>query len=221
GARLRRARKIDEDKLSGAVLKDSAAGLLLVRRGALPGAGNWTHEHADAGNSRVSTDSLVRAPLGILWFGGSSNDGILPRHGHGPQPQAIDGRLIIEGVETLRALDVDPARPLWDAPLPGVGARYNNLLHQPGANAGGTNYISTSDGIYVAYRDACVILDPETGRKTGELRLPGGARWGYINIVGDYLIGGTALASDLPPEGAVATTDPVAPGDSSETPRVR
>jgi outer membrane protein assembly factor BamB len=218
--RLRFTHAVEESKLAGTVLKDSPAGMLLVRAGALPGAGNWTHEHADAGNSRVSTDSLVRAPLGILWFGGSSNDGILPRHGHGPQPQVIDGRLIIEGIDKLRALDVYTGRPLWDAPLPGVGARYNNLLHQPGANAGGTNYISTPDGIYVAYRDACVILDPETGRKTGELRLPGGARWGYINIAGDLLIGGTALASDLPPEGAVATTDPVAPGESSETPRV-
>jgi outer membrane protein assembly factor BamB len=218
--RLRFGRTMENDQLAGAVLKVSPAGQLLIRSGALPGAGNWTHEHADAGNSRVSTDALVRAPLGLLWFGGSTNDGLLPRHGHGPQPQVIDGRIIIEGVDKLRALDIYTGRLLWETQLPGLGARYNNLLHQPGANAGGTNYISTSDGIYVAYRDGCVILDPETGRRSGEFRMPGGARWGYINILGDYLIGGTALASDLPPEGAAATIDPVAPGDSSEQPRV-
>src|SRR5205807_2330579 len=60
-----------------------AGGLTLLRReGALPGAGNWTHEHADAANTRVSPDRLVKAPLGLLWFGGPSHQGILPRHGH-------------------------------------------------------------------------------------------------------------------------------------------
>ena len=49
----------------------------------LPGSADWTHEHADASNTRVSRDQLVKAPLGLLWFGGSSNEAILPRHGHG------------------------------------------------------------------------------------------------------------------------------------------
>src|SRR5205085_10011903 len=60
--------------------------------------------------------------------------------------------LFIEGVDMIRAMDVYTGRILWEASLPGVGAFYNNLAHQPGANASGTNYISTSQGIYVAYR---------------------------------------------------------------------
>jgi outer membrane protein assembly factor BamB len=172
-------------------------GLLLISRdGPLPGAADWTHEHADAANTRVSRDQVVKAPLGVLWFGGPSHDGILPRHGHGPQPQVIDGRLIIEGVDMVRAMDIYTGRILWETELPGVGAFYDNVAHQPGANASGTNFISASDGIYVVVNDRCVRLDPATGKHIGEFHLPPllgtkeSPRWGYINVVGDLLIGG-------------------------------
>ncbi|MBM4069779.1 MAG: hypothetical protein FJ271_12630 [Planctomycetes bacterium] len=176
----------------------------LVRAGPLPGAGNWTHEHADAANTRVSPDRLVKAPLGILWFGGSGNDGVLPRHGHGPQPQVIDGRVIVEGVHFLRALDAYTGRLLWQIQLPGVGSFFNNLAHQPGANSSGTNYISMSDGIYVALDRTCLRLDPDTGKPVAEFRLPlldgmkESPRWGYLNVVGEYLIGGADPLVDVP-----------------------
>lgn len=181
--------------LTGAAWKSAEEMTLLVREGALPGSANWTHEHADAANTRVSQDTLVKAPLGLLWFGGPSNEAILPRHGHGPQPQVLDGRLFIEGVDMLRAMDIYTGRVLWETELPGVGALYDNTAHQPGANASGTNFISTPEGIYVAYKDGCVVLDPATGRKAREFKLPvkPGAEaspWGYINIYEDYLVGG-------------------------------
>ena len=52
--------------------------MLLARTGPLPGSAAWTHEHADAANTRVSRDRLVKAPLGLLWFGGPAHDGVLP-----------------------------------------------------------------------------------------------------------------------------------------------
>src|SRR5207244_3009718 len=121
-----------DGSLANAKVREHNGLLLLSREGALPGSANWTHEHADASNTRVSKDQLVRAPLGVLWFGGSSHQGILPRHGHGPQPQVIDGRLIIEGVDLLRAVDIYTGRVLWEASLPEVGKVYNNMAHQPG-----------------------------------------------------------------------------------------
>jgi outer membrane protein assembly factor BamB len=202
GRRAEFARAVAESKLAGARVAESPQGVLLTRAGALPGAGDWTHEHADESNTRVSKDRLVKAPLGVLWFGGTSNEGVLPRHGHGPQPQVIDGRMFVEGVDMMRALDIYTGRLLWEAPLPSVGAFYDNTLHQPGANGSGTNYISTRDGIYVAYGESCVKLDPATGKKIATFALPvpaGGkaSRWGYINVAGDYLIGGGEPLFDL------------------------
>ncbi len=169
---------------------------LLVREGTLPGAANWTHEHADAANTRVSKDKLVKAPLGILWFGGPSHEGILPRHGHGPQPQVIDGRILIEGLDLLRALDIYTGRLLWETSLPGVGEFFNNVSHQAGANASGSNFVSTRDAIYIVHGKTCLVLDPATGGKLDEFQLPllkgmkERPRWGYINLHEDFLIGG-------------------------------
>jgi outer membrane protein assembly factor BamB len=182
---------ISDGGLPGAKLAESETHLVLSREGPLPGAGNWTHEHADAANTRVSKDSIVRAPLGLLWFGGPSHEGILPRHGHGPQPHVIDGRLIIEGVDKVRATDIYTGRLLWEASLPGVGDFFNNVIHQPGANGSGSNIVSTSDGIYVAWKKKCVRLDPATGKVLSEFEVPGGTSdWTCLSLSGDYLIGG-------------------------------
>jgi outer membrane protein assembly factor BamB len=183
-------------RLVNAHLREAGEWVLLSREGALPGSANWTHEHADPANTRVSQDQLVKAPLGLLWFGGTSHEGILPRHGHGPQPQVLDGRLLIEGVDLLRALDVYTGRLLWETRLAGVGRSYNITTHQPGANETGSNYVCTPDGIYVLQGEVCVRLDPATGHPLGELRLPtpagalGKLRWDYLNVCDNYLIGG-------------------------------
>ena len=184
------------DELPGAKVGIRAGTTYLTRVGALPGSANWTHEHADASNTRVGKDTLVKAPLGILWWGGPEHHEILPRHGHGPQPQVVDGRLVIEGMDMMRCMDIYTGRILWETRLPGVGYFFNNLAHQPGANASGTNYICTSDGIYVVHGRRCVRLDPDTGKIVSEFRLPmlpDGTEspvWGYLNVVDDYLIAG-------------------------------
>ncbi|MGE3803343.1 MAG: PQQ-binding-like beta-propeller repeat protein [Gemmataceae bacterium] len=191
-------------RLANAKVRDSAGGVLLSREGALPGSANWTHEHADAANTRVSKDRIVKAPLGVLWFGGQSHEGVLPRHGHGPQPQVVDGRLYIEGVHMLRCMDVYTGRVLWETGIPRLGLYYDNSAHQPGANAAGTNFIATPDGVYVAAGKLCFRLDPVTGKKMSEFRLPDsdeahdGPPWGYLNVAGDYLVGGgDPLVPDL------------------------
>jgi outer membrane protein assembly factor BamB len=182
--------------LAGAKVRRVGGLTLLSRVGALPGAGVWTHQYGDAANTLVSRDERVRLPLGILWFGGSSHEGILPRHGHGPPEQIIGGRLIIEGPDGLRAMDVYTGRVLWEADLPGLGKLYDSTRHQPGASAAGSNYVSTADAVYVAYRNACLRLDPATGKTVARFALPPapGAdqppQWTYINVLGDYLIGG-------------------------------
>jgi outer membrane protein assembly factor BamB len=225
---------IEKSQLPQALVATRENWLMLTREGALPGSANWTHEHADAANTRVSKDQLVKAPLGLLWFGGPTNESILPRHGHGPQPQVVDGRAIVEGPDLLRAIDIYTGRLLWERNLPGFGEIYNNTGHHPGANGTGTNFISLSDGIYAIHGEVCLRLDPATGRTQSEFRLPrpgmddpaarssgtgvspvqhrrdAGAtaladrstnpedredkaaprEWTYLNVAGDYLIGG-------------------------------
>src|SRR5262249_47559949 len=144
--------------------------------------------------------------------------------------------LLIEGVDVLRTVDVYTGRLLWEVRLPGLGKFYNNLAHQPGANAIGTNFISTSDGVYVAHGPRCLKLDPATGRKLAEFTLPAltppawtrpgspsgkqdAPLWGYLNVAGDYLIGGAdpQLDPKLFQPLLVGGDDPV-PGSTAEKP---
>jgi outer membrane protein assembly factor BamB len=170
--------------------------VLIRRPGAIPGSADWTHQNADAANTRVSRDRVVKAPLGVLWFGGPGNQAILPRHGHGPVPQVSQGRLVIEGPDVLRAIDIYTGRLLWETRLPGLGKAYDNMSHQPGANALGSNYVSMPEGIYVAYKDACLRLDPATGQTLSRFALPLRGKktaplWTFLTVAGDYLIAGS------------------------------
>ena len=182
----------------------------LIRDGALPGSAPWTHQYADVANTVVSRDTLVKPPLGLLWFGGPSNDDILPRHGHGPTPQVIGGRLFIEGPNALRAIDVYTGRLLWQRELPGLGRFYDNTNHQPGAGEIGSNYVTTADSLYVVHDRKCLRLDTATGKTIGEFTLPGAEGqkppyWGYVGVYNDLLIATAmpvAIRVSKPPEDA-------------------
>jgi len=192
------AQQVSGLELRYAQVKRDGDFVLLTRVGALPGSADWTHQYADAANTLVSRDTRVKAPLGLLWFGGSSNAGSLPRHGHGPSEQVVGGRLIIEGTDRLRALDVYTGRVLWDAMLPKLGRPYDNTSHQPGANAIGSNFVSVRDGIYVAHGRKCLRLDPATGKTLAAFEFPaaGGKApaWGYLAVWADLLIAGASPA---------------------------
>ncbi len=197
----------------GAKLRRSGEYLLVVREGPLPGAGVWTHNLGDIANTSKSDDQLVRLPLGILWFGGSSNLDVLPRHGHGPSEQVVGGRLFIEGIDCLSARDVYTGRVIWKAMLrnfDSYGVFYDetykdtptsteyNQVHIPGANIRGTNFVAMDDRVYVIQSDGCHVLDAGTGKTLAVFSLPAdstdakGSRpeWGYIGVQGDLLLAG-------------------------------
>jgi outer membrane protein assembly factor BamB len=184
--------------LSNAELRQSNTGshALLTRVGQLPGGADWTHQYSDAGNSVASHESRVKAPLGLLWFGGPSNEKVLPRHGHGPTPQVAGGRLFIEGRDMLRAVDVYTGQLLWEHDFPNLGQYYDYTSHEPGANAIGSNYVSLPDNIYVIQDQTCYRLDSATGETLAQFHAPPAAgeasppELGYLAVVGDVLITG-------------------------------
>lgn len=189
--------------LDNGSVKQVESFVMLSRDDAPTGSGSWSHQYGDASNAVVSHDTLVKAPLGLLWFGGPSNEEVLPRHGHGPTPHVVAGRLIIEGRHMLRATDIYTGRLLWERKLKDIGKFYARTSHEPGANAIGSNYVSLADGIYVIRGKTCLKLDPATGRKLSELTLPRAPgskdppEWGYIGIWKDVLVGG-AKRGDTP-----------------------
>lgn len=198
---------IANDDFPNAELSRDGGLTYLTRVGALPGSDNWTHQYADSTNSVVSRDSLVKTPLGLLWFGGPPNDKVLPRHGHGPSPQVAGGRLVIEGADMLRCVDVYTGRVFWEKDLPGLGTYYDTTKHFPGAGEIGSNYVTLPDAVYVVYRDSILHLDAATGDTVRAITLNAdvGApkpTWGYLAAEGEFLI---------------ATSSPVSVGDEKDT----
>jgi hypothetical protein len=182
----------------------TARNLSVLRRvGPLPGAGEWTHQYGNGAQTGVSQDRLVKAPLGLLWFGGLSHEGVLPRHGHGPAPQVAGGRLVIEGADFLRCVDVYTGRLLWQKDLPQLGAYHNVTAHFSGASEVGSNYVTTAERVYVVYGTQLLELDAETGEtlfdfsrlNTSELS---SGDWGFL-AVHDKLLVATAAPVSIRP----------------------
>jgi len=188
--------------------------ILLNRTGALPGSSDFSHQYGDVANTVFSDDNL-RLPLGLLWFGDDSDfKDVLPRHGHGPPEQVVEGRLFIQGIASISARDVYTGRTLWKKNLKNTstfGVYYDssykhdfrdlsyNQLHIPGANVRGTNFVATKEHVYVIQGAKCHVLNAATGESIRTLSLPvqngeSPKKWGYIGVFKDYLIGGLDFA---------------------------
>jgi len=191
------------------------AGLSVLRRvGPLPQAGQWTHQYGNAAQTGISQDSLVQAPLGLLWFGGLSHEGVLPRHGHGPSPQVAGGRLVIEGVDFLRCVDVYTGRLLWQKDLPKLGEYYNKTSHFTGASEIGSNYVTLADRVYVVYGTQLLELDAETGETLFDFRSADPSLsgvWGVLAVHGDLLVATSSPMSIQPSPPSALRMIPWAP----------
>ena len=206
---------VDQAELEQAKV-ETAQGLVVVRRvGALPGAADWTHQYGDIANTVKSNDRRVKPPLGLLWFGGSSNVDVLPRHSHAPPEQVIGGQLYVEGMNSLSCRDVYTGRVVWKREFESLGtfgvyfddtykdtplSTAYNQVHIPGANGRGTNYVATEDAIYLVIGNACQVLDPLTGKTRQTFTLPpdddGKQReWGFVGVYQDVLLGGLGFAN--------------------------
>ncbi len=146
---------LDTGRVPRAEWQDIAVGVR-IQRGALPGAGAWTHQYADAGKSGASADQQVRLPLKMLWFGSLGPGDIVSRHYRAPVPLAIDGRLFVAGMDHVHALDAYNGRVLWERNLPDVG-------RWPAAYRGGVMAVD-GNALYVLYDGKCLRLDRDTGK---------------------------------------------------------
>lgn len=128
---------------------------VVLERGPLPGAGSWTHQYAEPGNTACSDDEAVQGPLGLLWFGNPGPGPMVNRHERAASPLSIDGRLFIQGENVLMAYDAYNGLKLWEREI--AGAMRVNASHD------GSNLALSHQRLFVALRDTCLGLDPATG----------------------------------------------------------
>jgi outer membrane protein assembly factor BamB len=137
---------------ANAVLKTEGGQFLLVREGALPGSAPWAHEFGDAARTLCSQDDLVKAPLGILWYGDAA--GVIQWKSTPNRTVVSGGRLFAleghSGSYALRAYDVYTGRLIW---------------HVQGRTPtdGQLRMAAMGDRLYVNIDGECRFLDAATG----------------------------------------------------------
>jgi outer membrane protein assembly factor BamB len=133
-----------------AVVRRNGDWSLVIREGALPGAAYWTHEAADAACTFTSQDDLVRAPLGILWYGDGSGFAPYKDYNHAVKPQVRGGRVYAIAGGTLVAYDAYTGRLLWRREFTAFRRH--------------ARFATLDDGIYLIADGTCQVYEPATGR---------------------------------------------------------
>ncbi len=159
-----------------------------IIRSALPGVGSWTHQYAEPGNTACGDDQLVNAPFGVLWYGTPWPPRMNERHRRAAAPLSLDGRMFVQGENTVMAYDAYNGVKLWQRDIP--GAIRTNTSHTCG------NMALSSDGLFVATGNKCLRLDPATGRTKATYTDGDSGRWTYIACVGKLLYGSRNAGSN-------------------------
>jgi len=164
------------------LIDDPKKGLwAVIRRGPLPGAGEWTHIRGDIANTASSGDKRTSDTYRILWFGQPGPRVMVDRHWKSMPPLYKKGKLIIPAYERIICSDAYNGARLWDLEL--KNATRTALLRDAGSLAMGETHL------YMAVENKCRKVDLNDGRIADVAVLPENREWGYLAIDGDLLYG--------------------------------
>jgi len=166
-------------------------GWLKAGRLRLPGAAEWSHQYGTADNTGYAGEELgdarTVADLEVLWLGLPGPRAQPDRNGRKPAPLATAGRLFVQGLQRIVALDAFNGTPLWAREIPDL-ERFNLPRDC-------SNWCADDEHVYLAIRDRCWRLAAASGELTQLYavvpggRSDGGYDWGYVSIQGARLIG--------------------------------
>lgn len=156
----------------------------VLSRGALAGAGRWTHQYADAGNTACGDDEIVGGALGLLWFGDPGPAPMVNRHNAAASPLAVNGRMFIQGENNVMAYDSYNGTLLWKRDIAGA---MRDMLKAYECS----NLAADEKSFFVGVGQECLRLDAESGKTiaTYKVQGPQEAKWGYTACVGGVLYG--------------------------------
>jgi outer membrane protein assembly factor BamB len=180
----------------GVVCWGPADNLTVTSCSALEGAGQWTHQNADAANTLCSNDHVAKGPLEMLWF--RDVDFRLPnRHGQGPAPLFANGVLVAGGVDGLCAVDAYNGHTLWKFSLPGNLRDYDGIHHDVGVGETGSNFCLGDGSVFVTSGRKCLRIDLVTGQLISTYNTPvaddaDNQRWGFLAYSDGRLFGSVA-----------------------------
>lgn len=174
----------------GVLVASDGTGAKLVP-GALPGAGEWSHQYGRPDNSAFGGETLGGAAsttgLEVQWLGRPGPRAQADRNGRKPSPLAINGRLFLQGLQRITAVNAFNGTILWTLEIPDL-LRFN-------VPRDCSNWCADADHLYAAVGDEVWQLDAATGALVRRHSVLPGPRkdwaydWGYVARAGDKLLG--------------------------------
>jgi outer membrane protein assembly factor BamB len=152
-----------------------------LKRGALPGAGEWSHFYGDAGNTACSGDAMNAGAVDLQWFGRPGPRQMPDRHDKNVGPLYKHGRLFVSGDNYVIAADAYNGTILWERDVP------HSVRLAAFKNCG--NMAAADDCLYVASGSDCLALDAQTGETRRTFGVPASSEWSYVAVEGDLLLG--------------------------------
>lgn len=187
--------KLQEEKATLA----STNGWTRLVRSSLPGAGSWSHQYGNAANTSSNEDQRIKGGLSVLWYGDPGPGKMVNRHAGAVGPLSVNGRLFIQGEETVMAYDSYNGQLLWEVKNPGALRDGLKAAYEPG------NMAASDDDLFMVVEDKCYHFDAATGRTVRVYSTPGDKpaeqrQWGYIAYQEGLLYGTSTDRKELAEE---------------------
>jgi outer membrane protein assembly factor BamB len=164
------------------------------KRPGLPGAGEWSHFYGDPANTACSRDTLSSKRMRLQWFGAPGPEKMVDRHNKTSSPLYKNGRMLVPGLNYFIAADAYNGTILWDMDLPDST--------RIGAMRDSSNMAIGDDFMFIATRDECLKIDPQTGKELSRLSVDKffgteKGTWAYVATIGDTVYGSAAKAKSI------------------------
>ena len=167
-----------------------------LTRGKLPGAGEWSHQYGNVANTNLSEDHRIKGGLGVLWYGDPGPTNMVNRHSAAAAPLSTNGRMFIQGIDSVMAYDAYNGQFLWNYKNP--GAIRTGVFN----NAETSNLAANDDALFVAVGDTCTVLEADSGKIRVQHKTPKSPdgiprAWGYVAVHDGVLYGSSTIRSEL------------------------
>lgn len=187
--------------LNQLTLKPGTMGIMMTR-GPLEGSGEWSHQYGNASNAAFGGEKLSGVSktedLEVQWIGRPGPRAQPDRNGRKPAPLSTSGRLFVQGLNRIIALDAYNGYVLWSKELPRI-QRFNMPRDS-------SNWSANRDFLFTAMDGECWKWDASTGDLVNRFPVPPQATsdepldWSYLSphrnrIIGSSVIQGSAFTS--------------------------
>jgi outer membrane protein assembly factor BamB len=191
GDALAEARRVQRP-YGGVICTGASDKIAVERRGAIKGAGRWTHQYADPANTLCSADSAVTGKLTMLWYRDYSLASA-SRWSRAPAPLVDNGILYQACPNGVVAVDAYNGHEIWRFTSKDLlSSRSGYYIVRTGGM-----YCLGNGVLYLRRNARCLCLDAKTGKLLRTMSLPDAKAhdfWGYL-AYSDGIVYGTAADS--------------------------